>query len=35
MQPAVAFKLAGGRLEAQVEQLDLGLGQLVFEFFLG
>src|SRR5579864_2441511 len=33
-EPSVALQLAGGRLEAEIEQLDLGLRQLVVELFL-
>jgi hypothetical protein len=34
-QPPVALQLAGGRLEPEVEQLDLGLGELAVQLFLG
>src|SRR5487761_1222730 len=34
-QPPVVLQLAGGTLEAQVEQLFLGLGQLAAELVLG
>src|SRR5262249_29229566 len=34
-QPPVALQLPGGRLETEVEQLDLGLGQLELQLILG